>query len=107
MASDPQTTEDDDEWERYTGDVVLVWKGGDARPEGIDERVMEDIRQGLGGLSCPGNLITHHVKLTTDWEGPSVHVYGVKGDPAFHCSYHAVTEWTSGVVEVESNDDKP
>lgn len=39
----------------------------------------------------PSLLVTHCVPLTSDWNGPSVHVWGEPGKACFVCQYHETT----------------
>lgn len=75
--------------------IKLVWDEGPERPDGLDEYVCRDLQRNLNDIEHPSKLITHHVLLTKDWEGPSVHVYGRPGDDAYHCRYCLKTEWVT------------
>jgi hypothetical protein len=89
-----------DDGDHYQGAVTLVWEESDEpRPDGVDAAVIEDIRQSLWGLSAPGDLITHHVKLSDDWDGPSVLVWGEEDSDAFHCVYQSTTKWVTASGE--------
>jgi hypothetical protein len=83
-----QTTKDE-----YNGPIELEWEN--EFPIGVDKIVIKDIRQNLSALTCPSDLITHHIGLTKDRHGPSVHVYGKDGSDKFHCLYCEKTEWIS------------
>lgn len=78
-------------------DIELVWHGGQ-RPD-LDEVVKADLQLYVFDGLEPGedypaeNICFHHVFLTPSLEGPSVLVWGEKGDPRFHCDYTPVTEW--------------
>lgn len=76
----------------------LVWNE-DALPPtdrriAIEEQVRNDIMHNLeDGLESPSDLVFHHVFLGEEMTDESVLVYGVEGSDAFHCAYHAITQW--------------
>jgi len=77
----------------YSGEIKLAWDDGPARPDGLDEMVVADIRESLCGLECPADLMFHHIDVGGEVNGPSVFVYGRKGSDAFHCRFSLETEW--------------
>ena len=72
-------------------DIKLEWDN--EPPSGVADKVIAALQRQIHGLDCPENLIMSLVKLTGDWNGPSVHVYGVAGSDAFHCLYCPTTTW--------------
>lgn len=80
--------------DQYQGPITLAWEDGPDKPAGLDAIVEADIRRNLAGLRKPADLITHHVQLSADIYGPSVHVYGCEDSGVFHCSYHTTTNWS-------------
>ena len=74
-----------DELGIYKGPIKLQWDGAaPAGREAIEEAVHDDIRVSLGGLSVPGDLLSHTVIL----DGKArVAVRG--GIDAFVCHYQA------------------
>lgn len=78
----------------YEGPVTLAWDN--EHPEGLDERVIADIRIEMSGLDKPQDIIFHTVPLTDEgFDGPIVHVYGKEGSAAFHCEYIECPTWVT------------
>lgn len=80
----------------------IMWYG--FRPsEDVCDLVKKDLSELFErGLDRPSDLILHHVQLTKDMYGPSVHVWGEKDDDVyFHCEYVEKTEWVTHIEEAE------
>lgn len=65
-------------------DFQLYWPEGGATPE-LEALVVEDLRRECAELKKAESLIVHTVFLSRDLHGPNIEVWGVEGDPRFHC----------------------
>jgi hypothetical protein len=90
--------------DKYEGPIELEWEN--EFPVGVDKVVIENIRH-FDRLACPSDLITHHIGLTKDRHGPSVHVYGKKGSDKFHCLYCEKTKWIPWEDVIKATENTP
>lgn len=74
--------------------VRLKWYNTDkAIQKKYRKQIIENLRN-MKGLNHPSQLATHTIFLGKDYFGPSIHVYGKKGNGYFHCQYYEETEWS-------------
>ena len=77
--------------------IPIVWDDDSLPPPAeraaIEQTVRDDLTEWLDDLEAPADLCFHHIGLSKDHEGPSVHAYGVPGSEAIHCAWSAATEW--------------
>lgn len=74
----------------------LIWIGSTIPNDEEVEKTIVELNEMLDNLEEPCNLITHTVILTDDWNGPSVHVYGLPEDKEnLYATFSMTTEWSS------------
>jgi hypothetical protein len=89
-------------YKEFQGDILLKWDSGTEPPidkiEEIERIVTIDIRESLGSLDNPGDLVFHTVFLGDPRNNadPIVSVYGDENDPEhFYCVYTENPAWRS------------
>lgn len=86
--------------------ITLKWHGElpDLDFFELELVILQDIKQSLGGLEKPSDLVFHTVFLGSTHDGPTVMVWGEPDDNKhYHCQYYSKTEWNT--LNEEETDD--
>lgn len=87
----------------YTTKINICWHGAPC-PDVYLEDLIKDISYLSEDLPSPSSLIFHTCQLTPDHNGPSISIWGEKGDDRFHCQYEETTEWVTLTPNKEDNE---
>ncbi len=88
-------------------EIQLRWEGPMPGGTVIDQVITECLDLLEHGLKRPEDLWYHVVILSSDYEGPTVSVWGNEEYPGiFNCEFHLETKWVSlkDIKESRKND---